>query len=76
MNIRELTPVRWHEIDAAKTIFHTCFIAKGIVDAHGGRIWAENEPGRGMAVHFTVPVHRTGEEPCPRQQSAGKRQPA
>ena len=31
------------------------FIAKGIVDAHGGRIWAENVPGHGAAFSFTLP---------------------
>lgn len=30
-------------------------IARGIVEAHGGRIWAENAPQGGAAVTFTLP---------------------
>ncbi|MCL4560132.1 MAG: sensor histidine kinase KdpD [Chloroflexi bacterium] len=31
-------------------------ICKGIVEAHGGRIWAENRPGGGTVLAFTVPL--------------------
>jgi signal transduction histidine kinase len=31
-------------------------IAKYLVEAHGGKIWAESEPGRGTKISFTLPA--------------------
>lgn len=36
-------------------------ISKGIVEAHGGRIWAENRPGGGAVVSFSLPLDKTAE---------------
>jgi signal transduction histidine kinase len=33
-------------------------IARGIVEAHGGRIWAENREGGGAAFYLTIPLER------------------
>jgi signal transduction histidine kinase len=33
------------------------FISRGIVEAHGGKIWAQNNPNRGATFSFSLPIH-------------------
>jgi two-component system sensor histidine kinase KdpD len=34
-------------------------ICRGFVEAHGGRIWAENRSGGGAVFRFTIPITGT-----------------
>ena len=36
-------------------------VCRGLVEAHGGRIWAENRPGGGAIFQFTLPLAKTRE---------------
>ena len=56
---------KFYRVTAADKITGTGLglsICKGIIEAHGGRIWAENAPG-GFLFKFTLPVTWQGERP-------------
>jgi len=50
---------KFHRAEAGPTVRGAGLglaICRGIVHAHGGRIWAENRAGGGVTVRFTLPV--------------------
>ena len=56
---------KFHRVTAADRVTGTGLglsICKGIIDAHGGKIWAENTP-QGFCFHFTLPLTIDGSLP-------------
>ena len=65
---RELDKIfdRFHRVDGdlARRVSGTGLglaICRGLVEAHGGRIWVESEPGVGSTFTFTLPISESGE---------------
>jgi two-component system phosphate regulon sensor histidine kinase PhoR len=62
---RLFQPYQRVDRDAIKGIRGTglgLYLVRGLVEAHGGRVWVESEPSRGSTFYFSVPRKRPEEE--------------
>jgi two-component system sensor histidine kinase KdpD len=51
-------------------------ISRGLVEVHGGQMWAENRPGGGLVVRFTLPLTGTPPSVAPEEDMAADHLPA
>jgi len=50
---------RFYRVDKSRTGSGTGLglsISKHIIEAHGGKIWAESDEGRGSVFYFEIPI--------------------
>jgi len=48
--------IRQAETDGIKGVGLGLLVCRSLVEAHGGRIWLESEPGQGTTIFFTLPI--------------------
>jgi PAS domain S-box-containing protein len=60
-------------MDVVKGPSLALYVARGLIAAHGGRVWVENSNGRNTAIDFTLPLEARA--PAARVAMATQRQP-